>query len=563
VPIDATPAATLTDLLTRVAARHPDEPALIERDGDAFGTLTFAQLDLAAAALAGQLRARGVQRGDVVGVWLPNWSETIVWEFALAALGAAALGINTRYGVDELTHLLQRGRPVGLVVPARFLELDFRGRLRSAIDEARDQQTPWVAVVRGGDAGFDVGQGAWSPPSPREADPVPSRGAAVGEPGDPADYLAAGAPGDPANYFTTSGSTGMPKLAGHDQAGIARHCHHVAVAMDMRPGDRFLGVLPLSGVFGFNPAMAMLSAGGACLLEPVFDAPVVLADMETHGVTHVVGGDDMLGRLMDAWDSADHDQRPALKRLRRGGIADFAGRAAAVAAWAQRELGAAVSGVYGSSELFSLTSIWAAELELDERSRPGGTVVSDQIAVRAVDPESGRECSPQDAGELQFKGYNVVCGYLGDEAAARDGFTAEGWFRSGDLGFVVEPEGSFVYICRAGDALRLRGFLVEPAEIERFLSSHPAVQAAKVVGVSSASGGDLAVAYVQLVDGRRATGDELLGFCRERLAPFKVPSHLNLIDEFPVTTGTNGTKIRTAELRRRAQEQVAGESGDR
>jgi fatty-acyl-CoA synthase len=550
LPIEATPAATLTDLLTRVAARHPDEPAVIERDGDGFRALTFAQLELAATALAQQLRTRGVQRGDVVGVWLPNWSETIVWEFALAALGAATLGINTRYGVDELTHLLQRGRPVGLVVPARFLELDFAGRLRSAIEEAGDPGTPWVAVVRGCDAAFDVGQGVWSPQSPHQAEPAPTAPEPVGE------------PGDPVNYFTTSGSTGMPKLAGHDQAGIALHCHHVAAAMDMRPGDRFLGVLPLSGVFGFNPAMAMLSVGGGCLLEPVFDAPIVLADMETHDVTHVVGGDDMLGRVMDAWESADHHERPALSRLRRGGIADFAGRAVAVAAWAQRELDTTVSGVYGSSELFSLTSIWAAELELDERSRPGGTVVSDEIAVRAVDPESGRQCPPQDVGELQFKGYNVVCGYLGDEAAGRDAFTAEGWFRSGDLGFVVEPEGSFVYVCRAGDALRLRGFLVEPAEIERFLCSHPAVQAAKVVGVSSASGGDVAVAYVELVEGGRATDGELLEFCRGRLAPFKVPAHLNLIDEFPVTTGTNGTKIRTAELRRRAQEQVAAKSGD-
>jgi fatty-acyl-CoA synthase len=518
-----------------------------------------------------------VRRSDVVGVWLPNWSEALVWEFALAALGAAALGINTRYGVAELTHLLERGRPVGLVVPAQFLELDFGGRLRSALNETGDAPTPWVAVVRGDAAAFDVGNGAWSPRGPHEAAAPPDRpGGQSVEPGDTAaagagnmaaagsagNKAAAGAAGDPVNYFTTSGSTGMPKLAGHDQASIATHCRHVAAAMDMRPGDCFLAALPLSGVFGFNPAMAMLSAGGACLLEPVFDAPVVLDDLETHGVTHVVGGDDMLGRLMDAWESATAGERPALSRLRRGGIADFAGRAVAVAEWAQRELGAIISGVYGSSELFSLTSIWPAQLELAEGSRPGGTVIADEILVRAVDPESGRPCTPQHPGELQFKGYNVVCSYLGDEAAAREAFTADGWFRSGDLGFVLEQEGSFVYVCRAGDALRLRGFLVEPAEIERFLTSHADVEAAKVVGVSAPSGADLAVAYVRLADGAGTSGDELLEFCRQNLAPFKVPSFLNLVDEFPVTTGTNGTKIRTAELRRRAQKQVAAESGD-
>jgi fatty-acyl-CoA synthase len=109
--------------------------------------------------------------------------------------------------------------------------------------------------------------------------------------------------------------------------------------------------------------------------------------------------------------------------------------------------------------------------------------------------------------------------------------------------------------------LRLRGFLVEPAEIEQFLSSHPDVSTAKVVGVSSTSGSDVAVAYVQLVDGAQATSKTLIAFCRERLAPFKVPAYINVIDEFPVTTGPNGTKIRTAELRRWAEQQVAGATG--
>jgi fatty-acyl-CoA synthase len=544
--------ATLTDLLTRAAAPRPAAPALIERDGDAFRTLSFGELNAAAAALAQQLRARGVRRGNVVGVWLPNWSETIVWEFALAAVGAAALGINTRYGVAELTHLLERGRPVGIVVPGRFLDLDFGGRLRGALDEAPEVPVPWVAMVRGEGAGLDAGNGVWTPARPDEAGTSDRLPADDAEPG--------GEPEDPVNYFTTSGSTGMPKLAGHHQASIVTHCRNVAAALEMGPGDCFLGALPLSGVFGFNPAMAMLSAGGACLLEPVFDADVVLGDMETHGVTHVIGGDDMLGRLMDAWQSTAPARRPALKRLRRGGIADFAGRPVAVVAWAQRELDAALSGVYGSSELFSVTSIWPAGLELEERSRPGGVVVSDDIRVRAVDPESGRPCASQQTGELQFKGYNVVSDYLGDDAATLGVFTDDGWFRSGDLGFVLEGDGSFVYTCRAGDALRLRGFLVEPAEIEQFLSSHPGVAAAKVVGVSSTAGGDLAVAYVRLSDTAQVSDQELLDFCRQRLAPFKVPAYLNLVDEFPVTTGTNGTKIRTAELRRWAQEQVAAAS---
>jgi len=122
---------------------------------------------------------------------------------------------------------------------------------------------------------------------------------------------------------------------------------------------------------------------------------------------------------------------------------------------------------------------------------------------------------------------------------------------------VLQQPRSFVYTCRAGDALRLRGFLVDPAEIEQFLCSHPDVAAAKVVGVRSAGGADVAVAYVQLTPEAAATSDDLIGFCRERLAAFKTPAFVNVIDQFPVTAGTNGTKIRTAELRRWAEKQIA------
>jgi fatty-acyl-CoA synthase len=261
--------------------------------------------------------------------------------------------------------------------------------------------------------------------------------------------------------------------------------------------------------------------------------------------------------------------RPVLRSLRRGAVADFAGRVGAVVEWGENDLGVAFSGVYGSSELFALTSMWPPELHRDDRMRAGGIVVSSDIEVRVgapnpaaeADPEAVRVCPPNTTGELQFRGYNVVTGYLGDPDAGRNAYTDDGWFRSGDLGFVLEQPGSFVYICRAGDALRLRGFLVEPAEIERFLCSHPQVVAAKVVGARSHGGGDVAVAYVQRIAGATVTEEELRAFCRERLARFKVPAYLNLIDAFPVTAGTNGTKIRTAELRRWAEDQVAASSG--
>jgi acyl-CoA synthetase (AMP-forming)/AMP-acid ligase II len=542
------PPLTLAATLDAVATTTPDAPALVERSGDGTRTLTFRELQDASARAAAELAARGTRRGDVVGVWLPNQLEAVVVEFALASLGAASMGINTRYGAHELGHLLATGRPVGVVVPGDFLGLDFAGRLHGALGSATaaapDLVPPWVMVTgerSGGTGELDVGGSAWR----------------LGESGDPAPARRMGEPGDVLNYFTTSGSTGVPKLAGHDQASVVEHARNIALVLEMAPGDVMLGVLPLSGVFGFNPTMAMLSAGGTCLLMPAFDADAAVADMAAFGVTHVIGGDDMFSRLMQAWEKS----RVALPAFRRGGSSDYSGSAATVMEWAEREVGATVSGLYGSSELYALTAIWPADLPLEQRQIGGGVPISEAIEVRVVEPDSGAPRAATEVGELQFRGYNVLREYLGNAQATSEAFTADGWFQSGDLGFMTGDGSAFVYVCRAGDALRLRGYLVEPAEIEHFLMSHPAVDVAKVVGVRPGGGAEQAVAYVTLRAGEAADPDQLRAYCRSELAAYKVPSIVNVIDEFPVTTGPNGTKIRAAELRRWAERQLEQAGG--
>jgi fatty-acyl-CoA synthase len=257
---------------------------------------------------------------------------------------------------------------------------------------------------------------------------------------------------------------------------------------------------------------------------------------------------------MDAWKA----NPIALAAFRRGGVADFEGRARSVVEWAERELAARISGLYGSSELFALTAIWPDSPAIDIRVRAGGLVVSDGIEVRAADPETGAPCAPGEVGELQFRGYNVLTDYRGNPEAAQQSFTPDGWFRSKDLGSLTAEPGAFVYVCRSDDALRLRGFLVDPAEIEAFLMSHPQVHTAKVVAVRDDRGTQRAVAYATSRTAGAVDADELADHCRRGLAAFKVPSAINVIPEFPVTTSPNGTKIRTAELRRWAEAQIRG-----
>ncbi|MDH3060860.1 AMP-binding protein, partial [Gordonia alkanivorans] len=350
--------------------------------------------------------------------------------------------------------------------------------------------------------------------------------------------------------FTTSGSTGTPKLAAHRDSAVVRHAHADSVIMGVREGDVILGVLPVSGVFGFSTAMAGLAGGAAILMEPVFDAAATLERVESLRVTHIVGGDDLFGRLYDTW----HEGRRAdLTTLRWLGIADFLGRSHDIARWVRDEAGAETTGVFGSSEVFALALLWSSDDPESVRWNGGGRPVESAIEVRVVDPLDDRVLATGEEGELQFRGPNVVDAYLGNPDAAARAFTADGWFRSGDLARALDT-GGFRYVCRMGDVLRLRGFLVDPAEIEHRLAEHENVQTAKVVGISGSGGYTEAVAFVVPVDdGADLDASSLKTWCRDRLAAFKVPAAVHVIERMPTTVGGNGTKIRAVELREWAQ----------
>jgi fatty-acyl-CoA synthase len=496
------------------------------------------------------LRSNGVAAGDCVATWLPNWSTAVAWQFAASAVGAHVIGINTRYNVVEVGHVLKKARPKVIVMAHDFQRLNLLSRARAALADAGLEPIPAVVPLAGpgreapaDPQAYDVGGGVWLPTAPPE---TAEQGVDAGA------HRPAGHPLSVA--FTTSGSTGMPKLAAHNEAGVIHHSTADAATMDLRAGDLMVAALPFSGVFGFNTVMAAIYAGAAILLHPVFNEKVLLRAMADHRATHFVGADDMLTRIEAAW--REEEEPVDLSAWRRIYMADFLGRTPEIGQWAEKEFGAVAAGVYGSSELFALLAFWRPETELPRRWGGGGIPVSEKIQVRVSDPVSGEVLETGD-GELQFHGPNVVNAYLGDEGEGAKAFTPDGWFRSGDLGRLT-GDGGFVYICRAGDVLRLRGFLVEPAEIESRLSEHPAVDTAKVVGIRDDSGETNAVGFVTLIPGAAVpTGEELRVWCQQSLARFKVPAVVHVIEEMPTTVGTNGHKIKIATLREWAEERSA------
>ncbi|TSD97450.1 AMP-binding protein [Gordonia rubripertincta] len=543
---------TLAGMLADLIHQSPDSPVAMDvADGEVI-PVTRSELGRRVDQLRDELSRIGIRRGRCLAVYLPNWSDALVWQFAASALGAHVIGVNTRYNVGEVAHILTSARPAVVAVPAHFHGLDIFGTLRDAIAVA--DPVPAIAVVPGPSntpatpADFDLGAGAWiagsgdttgvhAPETPSTSTWTPAgvRAADTGELG---------------VAFTTSGSTGTPKLAAHRDSAVVRHAQADAVIMGVREGDVILGVLPVSGVFGFSTAMAGLAGGAAILMEPVFDAAATLDRVESQRVTHIVGGDDLFGRLYDTW----HDgRRTDLRSFRWLGIADFLGRSHDIARWARDEAGAQTTGVFGSSEVFALALLWSSDDPESVRWNGGGRPVEPAIEVRVADPFDDRILGTDEEGELQFRGPNVVDAYLGNPDAAARAFTADCWFRSGDLARALDT-GGFRYVCRMGDVLRLRGFLVDPAEIEHRLAEHQNVQTAKVVGITGSGGYTEAVAFVVPVDASTDLhASALKNWCRDRLAAFKVPAAVHVIEEMPTTVGGNGTKIRAVELRDWAQ----------
>jgi fatty-acyl-CoA synthase len=260
-----------------------------------------------------------------------------------------------------------------------------------------------------------------------------------------------------------------------------------------------------------------------------------------HGITHFNCTDDMLAQMLAAVREEE-----AFPSMRFAGYAAFNPALADLPVRAEAR-GLKVVGLYGSSELQALLARQSEAAPLEERGLAGGRLVAPEGRVEARDPESGERLAPGTPGELVFSVPSGMVGYFGNDEATREATTADGWFRSGDLGYTM-ADGRFVFLARLGDALRLSGFLVAPGEIEERLLEHPQVEAAQVVGVDTPEG-TRAFAFVILKFGAAFDEPGILAHCAARMAKYKVPVRVYPLVEFPVTPGANATKIQRAKLR--------------
>jgi fatty-acyl-CoA synthase len=525
---------TLAALADWLAAGKPDAPALIDRDRP----VSYAVLADESARLAAGLASLGTRAGDRVALWLPNLPAWLATFFACGRLGAIAVSVNTRFRSHELADILQRAGCKAIVFWPGFRSIDFAGILAGCDRSALGALAHVIAYDEAGGALPDrihdrpvVGYRALAAAAPMTADE--------------------GRPESGCVIFTTSGTTKAPKFVLHDQRTVVRHADDVARGFGYDAPDAVVLVTaPLCGVFGFTNAMGALAAARPLVMFPTFDAEESAQAVLRHRVTHTHASDEMIGRMLEAVPGT-----PAFPSARFFGYAAFAPAYADLPRRAEAR-GLAVVGLYGMSECHALMARQSESAPLPGRALGGGKPVAPETRVRARDPETGTIQPHGVAGELEIKAPSCMVGYYNDEAATRAAFTDDGFLRTGDLGYSTE-EGGFVFLARLGDALRLSGFLVSPAEIEDVLQTHPSVAGAQVVGVETPGGGTKAFAFVILAPGAAFDEREVMAHCAGRIAKFKVPVHVQPIGAFPVTPGANATKIQKAKLRELAQAALA------
>ncbi len=534
-----------------VAARHAEREAVVSV---AQGLrVTYGELDALVEEAARGLVGLGVEAGDRVGIWATDNAQWIVVQLATARIGAVLVNINPAYRTAELRHALRLARvQVLLLIPA-FRSSRYPEMVLEACPEAA-RLDPKAFAARPASDLPDLRRLVVYDPDDIEAAARPARSFLTWS-----EMIAAGAAvpaqqiddrrrsldrDDPINIQFTSGTTGFPKAVVLTHHNILNNGWFIGRTMGFGPEDRLCVPVPFYHCFGMVVSnLACLTHGAAIVIPaPHFEAGATLAAIQAERCTALHGVPTMFIAELERPDFADYD----LSSLRAGIMAgapcppDLVRRVIEEMGCREILIG------YGETEASPVTHLTRPDDSFERRTKTVGINLPHQ-EVKVIDTRTGATVPVGETGEVCFRGYHVMRGYFEQPQATAEAIDEAGWLHSGDLG-VMDSDGYLSITGRLKDMIIRGGENIYPAEIEAFYHGHPKVAEAAVFGVPDPRMGEEVGAWIRLHQGARADPEELIAYARGRIAHYKVPRYLWIVDEFPMTVTGKIQKFRIREI---------------
>ncbi|MEU3904489.1 AMP-binding protein [Streptomyces goshikiensis] len=515
---------TIGENLDRTVRRFPGRDALVDRA--AGRRWTYAEFAADVDALALGLLDLGITKGDRVGIWAPNRAEWTLVQYATARIGAILVTVNPAYRSHELEYVLRQSGMRMLVAAERFKSSDYA----AMIEEVRPgcPELEFTVLLDG----------------PRWTDLLER-----GRQGDPARLARAQAElsaDDPINIQYTSGTTGFPKGATLSHHNILNNGFFVGELCHYTELDRVCIPVPFYHCFGMVMGNLACTSHGAAMVIPApsFEPAATLAAVEAESCTSLYGVPTMfISALADpGFDSYD------LSGLRTGIMAGSPCPVEVMKEVIDRMGMTEVSICYGMTETSPVSTQTRADDSVERRVSTVGRV-GPHLEVKVVDPATGRTVPRGEPGELCTRGYSVMLGYWGEPERTAEAVDAARWMHTGDLA-VMDEDGYLGITGRIKDMVIRGGENLYPREIEEFLHTHPDVLDVQVIGVPDPKYGEELMAWVRMREGAEPlTAETVRAYCAGRLAHFKIPRYVHVVEEFPMTvTG----KIRKIEMRETA-----------
>ncbi|MFF5183186.1 AMP-binding protein [Streptomyces sp. NPDC000345] len=514
---------TIGTNLDRAAGLWPGREALV--DVPSGRRWTYAELVEDVDRLAGALLASGVAKGDRVGIWAVNCAEWVLVQYATARIGAIMVNINPAYRTHEVEYVLNQAGISVLFASAGHKTSDYRAMVAQVRGSCpRLRETVFI-----GDPSWDA-LVARAIPGLREE--LRLRAAEL-------------SCDDPINIQYTSGTTGFPKGATLSHHNVLNNGYFVGEMIAYSEQDRICIPVPFYHCFGMVMGNLAATSHGACMVIPApsFEPRATLEAVQQERCTSLYGVPTMFIAELNLPDFATYD----LSSLRTGIMAGSPCPVEVMKRVVAEMNMAEVSICYGMTETSPVSTQTRRDDDLEHRTATVGRVLP-HIEVKIVDPVTGVTRPRGAAGELCTRGYSVMLGYWNEPERTAEAIDAGRWMHTGDLA-VMREDGYLEIVGRIKDVIIRGGENVYPREVEEFLHGHPKIQDVQVVGVPHERYGEEVLACVIPRDAADPlTLEELRAHCEGRLAHYKIPSRLQVLEAFPMTVSG---KVRKIELRER------------